>query len=319
MQRASALCFQLRVPVSLTALGIWLALLAPAASAQNPAVFSPDVTALLGTIAPILVEDHDVAWVDAAGAVSMVTPSPFFPANVEVAAFHHTVPPFGIPLFVLDITVPLAGLAPGAPAEPRDVVSYDISAGPFPFSLVFDGSANGVPLNTKIDAVTTSAAGDLWLSFDTTLELPGVGFVDDEDLVEFTGAFSMVYDGSANGVAPGLDLDAAGRDPISGDLLLSFDASGSIAGLPFDDEDVLVFDLGTLTYASYFDGSAADVDWVQADLIAVPEPGAGLTLLSGAAALALLSQRARSRRSLPPRALAALPRAVSWRRTQSIR
>jgi hypothetical protein len=62
-----------------------------------------------------------------------------------------------------------------------------------------------------IDAISLNSAGDLQLSFDISVTLPGVGAVDDEDVVVWAGGmFAMVFDGSAAGVASSLAGDTAG-------------------------------------------------------------------------------------------------------------
>ena len=88
----------------------------------------------------------------------------------------------------------------------------------------------------------------------------------------------------AAGIVEALDLDAAQH--LGGpNWALSFDTSGSVGGIDFDDEDVLEYD-GT-TWTVLYDGSAEDADWAAADLDAVtlPEPGFLLLLTSGLSAL----------------------------------
>jgi hypothetical protein len=279
-----------------TALGLGLG---PAAQAQNGVLFSPDITAPLGTVGPATVADDDAATDDAAGTVTPVLLTMLgaaVPVNTEVAGLELS---SSIPAALsLDITAPLPGLPVVSPAVPQDVVSWDPNTDTY--SLTFDGSVNGVPPNARIDAVSRNTAGDLLLSFDITLALPGVGIVDDEDLVEFSGGlFSMEFDGSANGIAAGLDLDAASRETeTSGDLLLSFDGSGiTPGGFAFDDEDTLRFDPGLGTWTMFADASASDpVDWPATDLVALPEPGFAASLLAGATSLALLSKGRAARR-----------------------
>jgi hypothetical protein len=108
----------------------------------------------------------------------------------------------------------------------------------------------------------------LLLSFDTSVNV-GVQ-VEPEDLVKFEAStgFTLFLDGSAAGVPPGLNLDAADYLPCNGHLLLSFDGSGSIGGVAFDDEDVLEFDRVS-TWEMAYDGSAQDPDWINVDLDAV--------------------------------------------------
>ena len=279
-----------RIRVGLLAAGAggWL-LAASAAHAQNPTFLSPDITASLGTLGPATIADDDAAGTVTPVLLTMLGAA--VPSNVEIAGLELS--RTQAPALTLDITTPLPGLA--LPAEPRDVVAWDANTSTF--SLLFDGSAAGVPPNVKIDAVSFSPTGALRLSFDTTVTLPIVGTVDDEDLVEVVaGGFVMVFDGSANGIAPGLDLDAASRpSETSSQLLLSFDGSGIVAGIPFDDEDTLLFDPGTSTWAMWNDASLSDpVDYPAVDVVALPEPGALLSLAAGAGLLAALARRART-------------------------
>lgn len=253
-------------------------------SAQNAIGFSPDATAELGSGPTAVVADHDVAHANAAGGVTgFLLPPGTLPANVEVAGYAPL--PNGNVLLAVDTITALPGLPAGSPAEPRDVVEFAPATGLF--SVYFDGAAAGVPAGAAIDAVSVDSALDLQLSFDTTVALPGSNAVDDEDVVEFSsGAFSLVFDGSAAGVANALDLDAVDLLTAPAGWLISFDTSGNVGGVVFDDEDVLRYDTGTNTYTMYFDASLSDpVDWPAADLVAVPEPATPLGLLAGALVL----------------------------------
>jgi hypothetical protein len=123
--------------------------------------------------------------------------------------------------------------------------------------------------------------------------------VDDEDLVSWAPGpvYAMVFDGSASGIAPALDLDAASRLVETADiLLLSFDGSGiTPGGTLFDDEDTLLYDPGLGTWAMYADASLSDpFDYPAVDVIALPEPGAPAALAAALALLALLARRAKA-------------------------
>lgn len=278
----------------LASLGL-LAFAAAPASSQNAVAFAPDITALLGTGPAAVVGDDDVGLDDASGGVTgFAIPPGTFPANVEVSGYDLL--PTGNRLVSVDTTSALPGLPPGTPAEPNDVVEFAPATGLF--SVYFDGAAAGVPAGARIDAVAVDAALVLLLSFDTSVALPGVGAVEDEDVVSYTaGVFGMVFDGSAAGIASGLDLD--GVDWVGGppSLLVSFDASGSVGGVTFDDEDALRYALGPGSWAMYFDASLSDpVDWPAADLVALPEPALLPGLAAGAALLAGCGRR-RNRRS----------------------
>lgn len=270
---------------------------APATLAQNATLFVPETTAPLGTVGPSTLADDDAGADDAAGTVTPVLLTMLgaaIPPNAAIEALDlSTTEP---PLLTLDTTTSLPGL--GAPAEPRDVVTWNANTGTF--SLYFDGSANGIPPNVRIDAVSYNIGSGtgLLLSFDTTLTL-GALTVDDEDFVWwFFGPFPLVvFDGSAQGIAPSLDLDAlaiGATAPLT--FLLSFDGSGVVAGIPFDDEDVLSFDYATSTWSMYADSSLSDpVDWPPTDLVALPEPGVEISPLAGAVLLAWLARRKRRR------------------------
>ena len=275
------------------ALGSALAVaVASAAVAQNAVQFSPDITAELGSVGPTTVTDEEVAVHDAAGTVTALAAPGLgaIPANADVNGYH--LMPTGDKLVSLDITVMLPGLPVGMPAEPRDVLLFDPMTSVF--SFFFDGStaAAGVPANARVDAVTLNPLGELLLSFDISVSLPGLGPVDDEDVVSFAaGVYTMEFDGSANGVSTALDVDAADVVLGTGELLISFNASGTVGGVVFDDEDVVAFDATVPSFAMYFDASTsgpADPDWVPTDIIALPEPGVGVSMLAGLACLALL-------------------------------
>ena len=274
----------------LTGVALALLLAAPVAAQIE---FSPDVTKELGSGPSAVVADDDVAHATFAGAVTgFMIPPGTLPANVEVAGYHLLAT--GNSLLSLDTTTALPGLPVASPAEPRDVVEY--ASGTGLFSVFFDGAAAGVPASAQIDAVSVNAVLAPQLSFETSVTLPGVGAVDDEDVVVFSaGVFAMLYDGSAAGVASALDLDAVQTVTGPAGFLISFDTSGTVGAVTFDDEDVLRYDSGLGTYAMFVDASLGDPDWFSADLVALPEPGSALGLPAGAALLLALLGRSRFR------------------------
>jgi hypothetical protein len=275
---------------------IWIALswlaIAGSASAQNPVLFSPDITVSLGS-GPVTVDDDDAASDDGTGNVS-IPPylAPMFsaiPASAQISDFELSEAPSVGWVLTTDTTAPLPGLPASSPAEPRDVVRFDSGTGNYTTS--FDGSANGVPDGVAIDASATDPSDRLLLSFDTTVALPGGTTADDEDVVSFaSGTYAMVYDGSAHGVEANLDVDAAHWLRGTDRLLLSFDGSGVVGGVTFDDEDVIAYDTVADTYSMYFDASASDpANWPAADLAGLPEPRLIWGLIAGALALAGLT------------------------------
>jgi hypothetical protein len=244
---------------------------------------SPDVTVELNATT---FDDEDVA-VDNLSGVVVAASLGSLPESADVTAYHLF--DDGDQLLSFDTTVTLPG---SVTAEPGDVVRYDGAI----YVLEFDASLQSIPNGVITDAVSTNAGGDLLISFDTTVELAAVSgtiTVDDEDLVLFNGSsFSLVIDGSAAGVPGALDLDGV-HDLGNGKLALSFDGSGQLGGVDFDDEDVLEFDPSGPTWAMLYDGSAqhATLAATDADAISLPEPGAILSLAAGITFLAIVNRR----------------------------
>lgn len=256
---------------------------ASAATSLDSVSASPDVTVELSSTT---FDDEDVA-VD--NLLGIVVPASLgsLPANASVTAYHLL--GNGDQLFSLDTAAELAG---PLFVEQRDVVRYDGLA----YSLEFDGSGSSVPEGSAIDAIAMRGA-DMLLSFDTTVELPTAVpqpiTASDEDLVSFDGtefSSSLFFDGSAEGVSDAVDLDGVDVLDLNGHYLLSFDTSGRVDGVDFDDEDVLEFDPVVGTWELNVDGSVEHAEWAPADLDALyaPEPGALLMLAVGVGILVVL-------------------------------
>jgi hypothetical protein len=172
------------------------------------------------------------------------------PANADIDALDYITPTNVY--FSLDAPAVLTG--PGL-VEDEDVVNWDGAS----FTLAWAGSANGLPAGADIDALDVTSEGPL--VFDFSLNAPavltGLGLVQDEDLVTWSsGAFSLAFDGSAEGVPAGLDLDAF-NDRGGLEWVMSFDGPGTIDGVSFDDEDLVIFNTGApaMFTGLFFDGS----------------------------------------------------------------
>jgi hypothetical protein len=205
--------------------------LAPAANAQIVALdLSNDLTWSSGAGA---IDDEGVRRLTPPSDLAAIGLGPL-PASVDVTAYHPLED--GRRLFALDQFVDLGG---GLFAGPEDVIAL----GDGGYSIELDGSAAGVPAGARIDALASVRIGGarvMLLSFDVTVSLPGGLVADDEDVVSWVaGSWASVFDGSASGVAPGLDLDGVDFDRFGDRLYLSFDGSGEIGGVAFDDEDAL--------------------------------------------------------------------------------
>ncbi|MFK7898569.1 MAG: hypothetical protein AB8G23_22235 [Myxococcota bacterium] len=248
-------------------------LLAPATvQAQEVISASPDITLELG--AGVVTSDHDVALDNQLGIVLLDDLGPL-PETADVVGLAQD--GAGNRLIALDTATLLDdGLGGDFVARAGDVVTYD-GAG---YTKTFDATAAGIPSGVTTDAATLNLSG-LLLSFDTTVDLGGGLYAADEDLVLWDGAaFSMAFDGSAAGLDRALDLDAG--HALGGDAyLVSFDTSGSVGGIHFQDEDLLRYVGGT--WSLELDASSLDADWAAADLdaVQVPEPAFAMGLLLG--------------------------------------
>lgn len=250
--------------------------------------YSPDVTVALGAAT---VDDDGVASDNLLGGVAPV-PVGTIPPEAALDGYHLL--PNGHQLLSFETTVALPG---GITARPADVVRFDGTA----YTLEFDAAARGVPPGVDVDAIGAAENGDLLLSFDVSVTLSGVTF-DDEDVARFDGvSFTSFFDGGAAGVDPALDLDALDY-LCDGHLLLSFDGSGVVGGVAFDDEDLLEYDPAASTWELAYDGSAEHAAWVPADLSNVQAKVAGapplevqplsVNKVAGAARLSWTSQLA---------------------------
>ncbi len=236
------------------------------ASSASGATLLQDLSASPGTpfaptAGPSTVRDQEVLqWAPA------VTPTlaalPDIPDGADLTGLGAET--IGTWFFALDVPGELPASGGGDLAvDPRDLVRR-LSDG---YVNVVSGAALGVPVGATIDAAHFDPSDSTYLfSFDVPVDLGGT-LVRPEDLVRrTTGAtWAIVFDGSAEGVPAGLDLDAAHLLP-DGKLLLSFDLPGQIGGVDFDPEDVLEFDPGGPAWELAFDADVFDVAWAGAQL-----------------------------------------------------
>jgi hypothetical protein len=215
---------------------------------------STDTTATLdGTT----VNDEDVEKDDLAGTVTIVSIGAI-PPETDLDAYN--VRPNGDQLLSFDTTVTLPG---GVVARPADVVRYDGTT----YTIEFLAKANGIPDGVNVDAVAVYGSL-LLLSFDSAFDVGGL-HVEPADLVLFDGTgFSTFFSGASAGVPAGLNVDAADYLACDGHLLLSFDESGTIGGVAFDDEDALEYDRAS-TWEMAYDGTAHDPNWGPVNLDAI--------------------------------------------------
>jgi hypothetical protein len=251
--------------ISAAAIGISVAP-ATAQTALSMLCVSPDITVALssGTVTPQQVQCYSFPSGTVAKSFAGI------PAGVNVTGYF----PLSATQILLTIdneaALPIDGIGGTVFVTPRDVASYNPSTSFFSPVLYFTGASNSVLDGTKIDAIGQDASGNLLLTFDVAISIPKSGggtlTVRAADLVSFnTGAYTLVFDSTAQGIADGMNLDGATMLPNS-DLLMAFDEFGSIGGVNFAPEEVLEFNPGTSSWVLSFDGIVAD-NWPDGSII----------------------------------------------------
>lgn len=124
-----------------------------------------------------------------------------------------------------------------------------ISAGPYAAGSLYSALSADLPPGVRLDALIVHSN---LIVFSTDVSFfKGGTLYNDEDLVAYdvnSGAYSMYFDGTANGVPAGADLDAAALDPCGSTLYLSFDILVVLPGVGrVCDEDVVEFVGGVFT------------------------------------------------------------------------
>lgn len=216
--------------------------------------FTSDITVQFDgtTVGPGGIAQHDLA--DGVTPVDVGN----LPADAHIDAYHEL--PNGDQLLSFDTTVLLPG---GVTAGPADVVRLSGST----YSIEIDGAADGVPEGVNVDAIA-EFNGFILVSFDTAVRINNVTF-EDEDLVVHDAdeqTFRSAFHGANVGVPSDLDLDGAALVDEN-HLLVTFDGSGTVGGVSFDDEDVLEYDATSDSWSLVYDGADHFAGWEAADLV----------------------------------------------------
>ncbi len=148
---------------------------------------------------------------------------------------------------------------PGVTGTADDADIYWWNGSAFSRSIDVSGITNPLPGGANVDGFGRVDATHFYMSFsgNVTIPIPGPDLsVADEDVVYYdAGAWSLFFDGSANGVA-GTDLDAISI--VGGTLYFSTDDNDNlpgVAGPGGDDADIYRWNGGS-SYARMFDASA---------------------------------------------------------------
>ncbi len=142
-------------------------------------------------------------------------------------------------------------------ADDSDAYSWNGTA----YSRATDLSAvAGVPASANVDAIDRVDATHFYVSFSDDTRLPGLGAVQDEDVVYWNGsAWSVFFDGTAHGMTSN-SLDVNAITVRSGQLFFATFGSSNppgVKGTP-DDSDIYQW-LGGSSYARVWDASAHGV------------------------------------------------------------
>lgn len=152
----------------------------------------------------------------------------------------------------------------------------------------------GQPCNEITDTCGAADNRELWVSFQNNANVPGVGVVANEDIVMYsyaTGTWSMMFDGSDVGIAA---LSIVGMSVLdNGDILMSFQAAGTVPGLiggpsgtSVDDSDIVRFVPTVLgpntsgTFYFHFDGSDVGLTANSEDIDAIAVHSDGRLIIS---------------------------------------
>lgn len=151
-----------------------------------------------------------------------------------------------------------SGTAGAVKFRDEDIVAYDFGANTW--HMVFDGSDVGV--TKDVDAFAFRPDGSVLLSFNAPMNVPGLGQVDDSDIVQFTptasgnntaGNFAWFLQGATVGLTTdGEDIDAIGFTAAD-QLVVSTIGDFATPSASGKDEDLIELDGGT--WRLFMDGS----------------------------------------------------------------
>ncbi|MEZ4714093.1 MAG: multicopper oxidase domain-containing protein [Caldilineaceae bacterium] len=206
-------------------------------------------------------------------AIDVTTITNPLPGGANVDAFGRVDNTHFYMSFVDNVTIAIPG--PDLSAADEDVVYYNAGA----WSLLFDGSTQGLPGGSDIDGVSVVDATHMYMSFfdNTTISIPGPDLsVADEDVVYYNaGAWSLIFDGSTQGLPGGADIDGLTVVDVN-HMYMSFDTDVTIAipgpDLSVNDEDIVYYNAGV--WSVYFDGTAAGLTSGNQDIDAFSLPAA---------------------------------------------
>ena len=148
-------------------------------------------------------------------------------------------------------------------ADDADLYSWSGSA----FSRTFDASTHGVPATANVDGLERVDATHAYLSFTDAVTLPGLGTIQDEDVVYYNnGTWTLWFDGSAHGLGTSANLDLDALSIVGTTLYFSTLGNTNPPGITGTADDADIYSWNGTTYARVLDATtlgipaAANVD-----------------------------------------------------------
>jgi hypothetical protein len=141
-------------------------------------------------------------------------------------------------------------------ADDADVYHWDGNA----FSRVFDAAGTGsagLAGSANIDGYDRVDATHFYVSFSSDTTVPGLGTVQDEDVVYYDGsAWSVWFDGTAHGLGTSSNLDPDAISIVGGTLYFSTTGNTNPPGVTGTADDADIYSWNGTTYARVWDASA---------------------------------------------------------------
>ncbi|MCB9445269.1 MAG: hypothetical protein H6669_13660, partial [Ardenticatenaceae bacterium] len=141
----------------------------------------------------------------------------------------------------------------GGTADDADIYNWNGAS----FSRQFDASVAGLPSGANVDGYVRVDATHFYLSFSgTTTAVPGLGNVEDEDVVYYNnGVWSVYFDGTALGLtANNQDLDAISI--VGSTLYFSTVGNTNPTGVSGTADDADIYSWNGSSFARVWDASA---------------------------------------------------------------
>jgi hypothetical protein len=178
----------------------------------------------------------------------------YAPAPAVPQAFTIAAPPAGPPTLYFstlwNVSVPTVGGTP----DNADIYTWNGTS----FSRVIDaagGGSLGLPSSANVDGFDYVSPTEFYMSFADNTAVPGIGTVQDEDVVHYvSGTWSVFFDGTSHGLTSGgHDLDAI--NVVGGTLYFSTRGNSAVPGAGSAD-DADIYSWNGSSYTKVWDATA---------------------------------------------------------------